>query len=179
MRIGTREGTVVLKEGRKGAEGDPESGEAGPSAERSEALLSGGRTVAPRQGAGSAPTPSASTCKRDDRVRREHGGPSSGASEGRAPSAPQRGVRSGEIGPPREPSQEHPVGGAATWSPLGGVLLGLGFLRCSYCLGGGGGAAPAFFLRVSANTTTATATVAITIRRKYPSYPGSPRNPVV
>ena len=66
MRIGTREGTVVLKEGRKGAEGDPESGKAGPSAERSEALLSGSRSIAPvkergrTKPAGPAPTPSAS-----------------------------------------------------------------------------------------------------------------------
>ena len=66
---------MVLKEGRKGAEGDPESGEAGPSAERSEALLSGGRTFArvKKRGrakpAGPVPAPSASTCRWDGRVR--------------------------------------------------------------------------------------------------------------
>ena len=59
---GRREG-----KGRKRVAGNPESGAAGPSAERSEALLSGGRTVAPvterrrAKPAGSAPTPSAST----------------------------------------------------------------------------------------------------------------------
>ena len=71
--------------GRKCVADNPESGAAGPSAERSEVLLSGGRTVAPvtergrAKPAGSAPTPSASMCKRDDRVGRERGGPSSGA----------------------------------------------------------------------------------------------------
>ena len=37
----------------------------------------------------------------------------------------------------------------------------------------------AFLRRVSAITTTATTRAAITIRRKYPSYPENPRNPMV
>ena len=90
--------------GRKRVAENPESGGAGPSAERSRALLSGGRTVAPvkergrAKPEGSAPTPSASMCKRDGRVGRERGGPSSGASEGRAPSGPPTGGR----GAPRQ-----------------------------------------------------------------------------
>ncbi len=119
MRIGTREGTVVLKEGRKGAEGDPESGEARPSAERSEALLSGGRTVAPVKERGRPPLLLQARAGGMVVCEGSAAAPQAEQARGVPRVAPPTGVRSGEIGPPREPSQEQRGGGAVTGSPPG------------------------------------------------------------
>ena len=113
MRIGTREDTVVLKEGRKCTEEVPKSGGAEPSAKRSGALRSGGRTVArvtERGGRSPRGRPPLLLQARASRMIVCEGSPAAPQAEqarGRPRAAPQTGGAERPDRAAARPSQEH------------------------------------------------------------------------